>query len=573
MKPSVGGRQEFSGADTCVYVPPVRCEGEAEREPGVVSRILPTAQAARDIAIEAYIRRQFPALVANGSVTVHTKRCVPAFADQDNELPSSLTNNSGCQRVPYTIRGPIYVMNVDGTYPLDAKGNKIPHFENLLTPVRSGSFYPRFNRETLAVSLFLLTDALSAAISLCPDSGPWVIHADLHFGNILYYTSTDQRIHTSLNDWGRTVVVNDPNNIESLKTGILEWMPATVYNTDPLVVLQTLVRDGFAQRPQHPPILFDRLYRGFQNRNENEIRRILRGWVPYVILTQAGISNDIAEYVLACDSQAAVVAVLAQIWNIAVPWPSGTIPPAPTAVDRGTPPGGPVRTPEDIAEEAIDVERGRAAAAIAVLQAREEAEEEEARRKEIEKKRRKERREWQKWLAEEKAEKEEAEAEAEAEKKRIAALPFWKRALGINKEPKIVPMGGAYFPPKYFRGLSTRKTKQRRREITRRARMSFKNPKAYVPFKTDKGVKTRKSSYTERFHRKYPGATSIPEIAKVTGIRKSILDTVYDRGMAAWRTGHRPGASQQAWGMARVYSFALKGKTYRTADADLARKV
>ena len=129
-----------------------------------------------------------------------------------------------------------------------------------------------------------------------------------------------------------------------------------------------------------------------------------------------------------------------------------------------------------------------------------------------------------------------------------------------------------YFPTKYFKGLSTRKTKRRKGELTRRAKMSFKDPKAYVPFKTDKGVKTRKSSYTERFHKKYPGVTSMPAIAKATGIPKSILDQVYDRGMAAWRTGHRPGASQQAWGMARVYSFALKGKTYRTADADLARK-
>jgi hypothetical protein len=103
--------------------------------------------------------------------------------------------------------------------------------------------------------------------------------------------------------------------------------------------------------------------------------------------------------------------------------------------------------------------------------------------------------------------------------------------------------------------------------------MSFKNPKAYVPFKSDKGVKTRKSSYTERFHRKYPDAKSLAEIAKSTGISKSILQTVYDRGMAAWRTGHRPGASQHAWGMARVHSFVMKGKTWRTADADLARKV
>ena len=130
-----------------------------------------------------------------------------------------------------------------------------------------------------------------------------------------------------------------------------------------------------------------------------------------------------------------------------------------------------------------------------------------------------------------------------------------------------------YWPIKYYRGLSTRKTRQRKREITRRAKMSFKNPKAYRPFKTDRGVKTRKSSYTERFHRKYPDAKSLSEIAKATGISKSILDTVYDRGMAAWRTGHRPGASQQAWGMARVHSFVMKGKTWRTADSDLARKV
>jgi hypothetical protein len=42
--------------------------------------------------------------------------------------------------------------------------------------------------------------------------------------------------------------------------------------------------------------------------------------------------------------------------------------------------------------------------------------------------------------------------------------------------------------------------------------------------------------------------------------------------MAAWRTGHRPGATEQQWGYARVYSFLLKGKTYYTADADLANK-
>ena len=62
--------------------------------------------------------------------------------------------------------------------------------------------------------------------------------------------------------------------------------------------------------------------------------------------------------------------------------------------------------------------------------------------------------------------------------------------------------------------------------------------------------------------------------ADKTGISYSILKKVYDRGMAAWRTGHRPGTSPQQWGMARVNSFATKSKgTWGGADKDLAAKV
>ena len=129
-----------------------------------------------------------------------------------------------------------------------------------------------------------------------------------------------------------------------------------------------------------------------------------------------------------------------------------------------------------------------------------------------------------------------------------------------------------YWPDKYHRGLTRRQNAQRKRSATRRTKMSFKNPKAYTRFATDKGVKTRRSSYTSRFHKKYPDAKTLPEIANATGIPKSTLQEVYNRGMAAWRTGHRPGASQAAWGMARVHSFVLHGKTWRTADADLSRQ-
>ena len=62
--------------------------------------------------------------------------------------------------------------------------------------------------------------------------------------------------------------------------------------------------------------------------------------------------------------------------------------------------------------------------------------------------------------------------------------------------------------------------------------------------------------------------------AKKSGMPYSILKKVYDRGMAAWKTGHRPGTTPQQWAMARVNSFVTKSSgTWGKADADLAKKV
>ena len=61
--------------------------------------------------------------------------------------------------------------------------------------------------------------------------------------------------------------------------------------------------------------------------------------------------------------------------------------------------------------------------------------------------------------------------------------------------------------------------------------------------------------------------------AAKSGISYGTLKKVYNRGMAAWRTGHRPGTTPQQWGMARVNSYIGKGKgTYYGADADLRGK-
>ena len=126
-----------------------------------------------------------------------------------------------------------------------------------------------------------------------------------------------------------------------------------------------------------------------------------------------------------------------------------------------------------------------------------------------------------------------------------------------------------YLPEKYFKGLTKTRKAKRKQEIRKFGALSHKNPKAYVGFSTNKGVKTRKSSYTQKWDALYPGVKSLKDRAKLTGVPLDLLEKCYNRGMAAWRTGHRPGATQQQWGYARTSSLLLCGKTYNTTDSDL----
>ena len=132
-----------------------------------------------------------------------------------------------------------------------------------------------------------------------------------------------------------------------------------------------------------------------------------------------------------------------------------------------------------------------------------------------------------------------------------------------------------YHPKKYFAGLSKTRKIKRAAEIKRFGALNWKDPKAYVGFQTDKGIKTRKSGYTQTLQRIFakmghPEVHSLEDKATLSGVPHRFLLESYNRGMAAWRTGHRPGASQQAWGHARVASLLVCGKTYETTDADIA---
>jgi hypothetical protein len=78
-------------------------------------------------------------------------------------------------------------------------------------------------------------------------------------------------------------------------------------------------------------------------------------------------------------------------------------------------------------------------------------------------------------------------------------------------------------------------------------------------------------------------------LASLFKVPLKALNEVYKRGIGAWKTN--PGSvrlkdfsknsasiprskrlGKEQWAMARIYSFLDKGKTYHTADADIAKK-
>ena len=179
----------------------------------------------------------------------------------------------------------------------------------------------------------------------------------------------------------------------------------------------------------------------------------------------------------------------------------------------------------------------------------------------------------------------------------------------VAQDPDVKDKKGTQ-PKKYYSGLD-KKTKDRRdAHFKRGAAMDDDNPDAYKPAPGDKDAKTKTSKHTKKFRDMYgeecwdgykqvgmkkKGGKMVPDCvpeeneiepltedpnkalkkkAEKSGMPLGILKQVYKRGVAAWRTGHRPGTTPEQWGLARVNSFVTKGKgTWGKADADLARKV
>jgi len=143
--------------------------------------------------------------------------------------------------------------------------------------------------------------------------------------------------------------------------------------------------------------------------------------------------------------------------------------------------------------------------------------------------------------------------------------------LNILKERYNVKL---YTPFKYFDGLTTKRNiLSRFKDIMKGTLSDHKDPKAYKSYKTDENKTTKKSNYTIAFEKKYGNdAKSLEKKAIVTGIPLDILKEVFRKGKAAWRTGHRVGATEDQWGYARVHSFITLGCTAFSSDFYLVKK-
>ena len=90
---------------------------------------------------------------------------------------------------------------------------------------------------------------------------------------------------------------------------------------------------------------------------------------------------------------------------------------------------------------------------------------------------------------------------------------------------------------------------------------------------TDNNTGKQKVVFVESDDLKEKKIAGLVKKADKSGIPYGILKQVYNRGMAAWKTGHRPGTTPQQWAFARVNSFVTKSKgTWGGADKDLAAK-
>lgn len=87
------------------------------------------------------------------------------------------------------------------------------------------------------------------------------------------------------------------------------------------------------------------------------------------------------------------------------------------------------------------------------------------------------------------------------------------------------------------------------------------------------------ATYKQKFNKKYgfekDEPHSIAEIAKITGYKKSGLETIFNKGIGAFKTNPasvRPSVkSPEQWAYARIYSAVMGGKASQVDASHLIK--
>ena len=215
-----------------------------------------------------------------------------------------------------------------------------------------------------------------------------------------------------------------------------------------------------------------------------------------------------------------------------------------------------------------------------------------------------------------------------------AAFDYFAESTKTPQDSDIADRKGTQ-PKRYHSGLSKSTKAARDAHFKKGAKMDDNNPAAYKPAPGDATAKTKQSKYTKKYKELFGEQdaldrtqerikreneankrrhdrqldrarsqdaragvrkasqdnrgvrSSVSEAYELTeksmdalkkkaaksGVSYGTLKKVYDRGVAAWRTGHRPGTTPQQWGYARVNAFITKKKAGNlNHDKDLANE-
>ena len=147
----------------------------------------------------------------------------------------------------------------------------------------------------------------------------------------------------------------------------------------------------------------------------------------------------------------------------------------------------------------------------------------------------------------------------------------------LKKKKVDYDKDGIEHPAQYFEGLDPETARKREKELERRKKLDKPD---YSPLpgddidkakKQNKGTKSKKAAAVREEIKKPGKKEFIRAASKVSGVSRSIIEEVYDKGLAAFASsGHRPGQTPQSWARARTYAFLFDSKSgARKADKEL----